>query len=92
MAQAASFFSAGFDTSAVPIAFTLYELALQPEIQNTLRKEILEAFNEYDGKLTYDMVHKYHTPLRFRQISVTSATQILLIYFCETKYFSEFFF
>ncbi|XP_024884233.1 probable cytochrome P450 6g2 [Temnothorax curvispinosus] len=29
MAQAASFFSGGFDSSTIPIAFTLYELALQ---------------------------------------------------------------
>ncbi|XP_011866375.1 PREDICTED: cytochrome P450 6k1-like [Vollenhovia emeryi] len=56
MAQAASFFSAGFDTSAVPIAFTLYELALQPEIQSTLRKEIIEALNNSDGNITYDMI------------------------------------
>ncbi|XP_077262105.1 cytochrome P450 6k1-like isoform X2 [Temnothorax americanus] len=56
MAQAASFFAAGFDTSAIPIALTLYELALQPEIQSTLRKEILEALNDSDGEVTYDMI------------------------------------
>ncbi|KYQ49812.1 Cytochrome P450 6k1 [Trachymyrmex zeteki] len=56
IAQAVSFFSAGFDTSAVPIAFTLYELALQPDIQNTLRKEIHQALNNFNGKVTYDMI------------------------------------
>ncbi|XP_011863789.1 PREDICTED: probable mitochondrial saccharopine dehydrogenase-like oxidoreductase At5g39410 [Vollenhovia emeryi] len=56
VAQAASFFSAGFDTSAIPIAFTLYELALQPEIPSTLRKELVEALNNSDGNITYDMI------------------------------------
>lgn len=72
MAQAASFFSAGFQPSAVAISFALYELALQPEIQNTLRAEILEALDNSDGQVTYDMVRKYHT--LFRQIIVTSTT------------------
>ncbi|KAG5339509.1 CP6K1 protein, partial [Acromyrmex charruanus] len=56
MAQAVSFFSAGFDTTSQPIIFTLYELALQPDIQNTLRKEIHQALNNFDGKITYDMI------------------------------------
>ncbi|XP_025074593.1 cytochrome P450 6k1-like [Pogonomyrmex barbatus] len=56
MAQAASFFSAGFETSAVPIAFTLYELALHPEIQNTVRNEMLQVLDDSNGKITYDMI------------------------------------
>ncbi|KYN13096.1 Cytochrome P450 6k1 [Trachymyrmex cornetzi] len=56
MAQALSFFSAGFDTSAMPVVFTLYELALQPDIQNILRKEIHQALNNFDRKMTYDMI------------------------------------
>ncbi|KAG5328855.1 CP6K1 protein, partial [Acromyrmex heyeri] len=56
MAQAVSFFAAGFDTTSQPIIFTLYELALQPDIQNTLRKEIHQALNNFDGKITYDMI------------------------------------
>ncbi|KAL6418463.1 hypothetical protein ACFW04_012069 [Cataglyphis niger] len=55
MAQAASFFSAGFETSSTTTAFALYELALQPDIQSTLRKEIVEALDKSDGKITYDM-------------------------------------
>lgn len=55
MAQAASFFSAGFETSSTTTAFTLYEIALQPDIQNTLRKEIVEALDKSGGKITYDM-------------------------------------
>lgn len=60
MAQAATFFSAGSDTSATAMAFTLYSLATKPEIQDEVRKEILKTLDMFDGKITYDMVSKYH--------------------------------
>ncbi|CAL1682604.1 unnamed protein product [Lasius platythorax] len=56
VAQAAIFFTAGFETSSTTMAFTLYELAIHTEIQNKLRREILEALNETDGNITYDML------------------------------------
>lgn len=56
LAQAASFFSAGFETSSTTTTFALYELAMQLEIQNTLRQEIFEALKKSNGKITYDMV------------------------------------
>ncbi|XP_012224510.1 cytochrome P450 6k1 [Linepithema humile] len=55
MAQAASFFSAGSDTSATTLSFALYSLAIRPEMQDKLRKEILEGLDASDGKITYDM-------------------------------------
>jgi len=60
LAQAVSFFSAGFETSSTTTTFALYELAVQPEIQNTLRKEILEALEKTNGKITYDLVCDCH--------------------------------
>lgn len=56
VAQAAIFFTGGFETSSTTMAFTLYELALNPEIQKTLRTEIVEAIEKNEGKLTYDMI------------------------------------
>ncbi|XP_078033823.1 cytochrome P450 6k1-like [Augochlora pura] len=56
IAQASVFFTAGFATSGAIMAFTLYELAINMDIQKTLRKEILDALEETDGKITYDMV------------------------------------
>lgn len=56
LAQAASFFSAGFETTATTISFALYELALNPEMQSRLRTEILEALNQSGGKISYDLV------------------------------------
>lgn len=56
VAQAVIFFTGGYETSSTTMAFTLYELALQPEIQNKLRENILDALNKNNDKITYDMV------------------------------------
>ncbi|XP_035741324.1 uncharacterized protein LOC118450049 [Vespa mandarinia] len=56
VAQTAIFFSGGFETSSTVMAFTVYELALQPDLQTKLREEILEAIDKNNGKFTYDMV------------------------------------
>ncbi|XP_029659424.1 probable cytochrome P450 6g2 [Formica exsecta] len=56
VAQAVIFFTGGYETSSTAMAFALYELAIQPEIQDKLRKEIHNALNESDNKITYNMV------------------------------------
>jgi cytochrome P450 family 6 len=56
VAQAFVFLFAGYETSSSTISFSLYELALHPEIQHSLRAEILQVLSEQDGKLTYDCV------------------------------------
>ena len=57
MAQALTFLIAGYETSASTLSFALYELALHPEIQESLRAEILQVLSKHDGKLTYDGIH-----------------------------------
>ena len=54
MAQALSFLLAGYETSSTTLTFALYELALHPEIQHSLRAEIVQVLSKHDGKLTYD--------------------------------------
>ena len=56
VSQASIFFAAGFETSSSTISFTLYELALNPDVQKTLRAELQDALAKTDGKITYDMV------------------------------------
>lgn len=56
VSQAAVFFTGGFETSSTTISFTLYELALNQDVQKTLRTEIHDALAQTDGKITYDMV------------------------------------
>ena len=55
-AQAASFFSAGFETSSTTQAFALYEIAKNAEIQTKIRKEISEMLIKTKGQVTYDAV------------------------------------
>jgi cytochrome P450 len=54
VAQAFVFLIAGYETSASTLSFAMYELAINPEIQQRLRAEILEVLRKHDGKLTYD--------------------------------------
>lgn len=57
LAQAFVFFIAGFETSSSAMSFALYELALQPELQDKLRKEINEVNERNNGKLTYESIN-----------------------------------
>ncbi|KAF2894715.1 hypothetical protein ILUMI_11460 [Ignelater luminosus] len=52
-AQALIFFLAGFDTSSTAMCFATYELALNPDIQERLRKEVDAISNDKEG-LTYE--------------------------------------
>lgn len=52
-AQAVVFFVAGFETSSSTMAFSLYELAQNQEIQDKLRQEIRKVYEKNNGVLTY---------------------------------------
>ena len=50
------FYIGGFETSSSLLTFLLYEMALNPDIQDRLRDEIKSALHENNGKLTYDVL------------------------------------
>jgi cytochrome P450 family 6 len=58
MGQVFAFLFAGRESSASTMSFTLYELALQPEIQQRLRAEILQVLRKHDGKFTYEGIQE----------------------------------
>ncbi|EDS34511.1 cytochrome P450 9b1 [Culex quinquefasciatus] len=53
------FFLAGFDTVSTALTFLAYELALNPDVQEKLRKEVEDTNRMLNGgSLTYDSLHK----------------------------------
>lgn len=50
------FFFAGIETSASVATFTLYELALNQDIQDRLRQEIEKVLSQNDDEVTYDAI------------------------------------
>jgi cytochrome P450 family 6 len=57
-AEAFTFFSAGFETSTSALAFTLYELALNPELQTKARMSVNDALSKQAEKLSYESIRK----------------------------------
>lgn len=49
-------YGGGFETSSTLMTFALYELALNPDIQERLRDAIKEMMSESEGKLTYESI------------------------------------
>jgi cytochrome P450 len=58
VAQSYAFLLAGFETSATTMAFALYELSLQPAIQQRLRAEVVTVLQKHDQQLTYEAVQE----------------------------------
>ncbi|KAI2474255.1 hypothetical protein C4B38_000325 [Diabrotica virgifera virgifera] len=55
-AQALIFFFGGFDTTATSNRFMAYELAVNPDVQDKLRKEIIEIYENCQGNVTYENI------------------------------------
>lgn len=51
-----TFFMDGFDTSSLAIAHTLYELGVNPDVQDKLRQEIIEVLGN-NKQLNFDKLN-----------------------------------
>ncbi|XP_048510596.1 cytochrome P450 9e2-like [Athalia rosae] len=54
IAQSFNTFFAGFDTSSTLMCYSAYELAVNPDVQDRLRREVDHFLNEGAGVITYD--------------------------------------
>jgi cytochrome P450 family 6 len=57
-AQVFVFFIGGFETSSITMSFCLYELVLNPDVQQRLQDEIDTVLQEYGGMVTYEAIQK----------------------------------
>nr|BBE49552.1 cytochrome P450 monooxygenase [Adoxophyes honmai] len=56
IAQAVTFFTAGFDTVSTAMSFLLYELAVNPEVQDKLAREVKEHAEANGGQYDYTAI------------------------------------
>uniref|UniRef100_A0A1A9V3C8 Cytochrome P450 n=1 Tax=Glossina austeni TaxID=7395 RepID=A0A1A9V3C8_GLOAU len=56
VAQAAIFFTAGFESTSATMSFALYELAKHSEMQEKLRKEVRDVLSQSRGKITQQII------------------------------------
>lgn len=54
IAQATTFFGDGYETSSASMAFGLYGLATNPEVQAKVRQEVDNVLKKHGGELTFD--------------------------------------
>ncbi|CAF4823385.1 unnamed protein product [Pieris macdunnoughi] len=71
IAQAVLFFIAGFETISVAMCFTLHELALHPEVQDKLAKEIRDHIKN-GGKIDFNSIQN----LRYMDMVVSEVLRL----------------
>lgn len=55
-AQAFVFYIAGFETTSATMAYCVYEITRNPDIQKKVHDEIDEVLRKHDGKISYESV------------------------------------
>lgn len=85
IAQAFIFFLGGADSSGSSIAFALTELSYHPEIQDKVRKEIIEKTKDSNGEITYDNLNEmtYFNQVMSGKYFILVEPLYLIMYKCK---------
>lgn len=59
VAHTMSLYMDGTETSSVALAFLMYQLARNPDVQEKLHQKIVEKLSENDGELTYEGLNEF---------------------------------
>jgi len=57
-AQAFIFFFGGFEPTSTTMSFTAHEIAVNPDVQKKLQREIDDALKESNGEVTYELINR----------------------------------
>lgn len=60
VANAYILFIAGFETVSTSMSFCMYELALKKDVQDKVRKEILDVKAKYNGQINSESINELH--------------------------------
>lgn len=58
VAQAITFFTAGFETTSNLMGFVMHELSFRQDCQDKLRQEIIETFQNEESEITFDKIQQ----------------------------------
>uniref|UniRef100_A0A1I8NPE3 Cytochrome P450 n=1 Tax=Stomoxys calcitrans TaxID=35570 RepID=A0A1I8NPE3_STOCA len=72
VAQAAIFFTAGFESSSATMSFALYEMARNPEVQEKLREEVRHTLTKSGGRLSLQVIES----LEYMQMVISETLRL----------------
>lgn len=84
VAQAFIFFVAGFETSAITIAYCLHELAWNPSIQDKLRDEVIQCMGE-DGKVSWDAINRMTLLNAVVNGKLMQSFNCIVLFYCQGR-------
>ncbi|XP_037815475.1 cytochrome P450 6a8-like [Lucilia sericata] len=58
IAQAYVFFIGGFETSSSTMSFALYEMALNPDVQQKARENVSQVLEKFEGEYSYESLNE----------------------------------
>ncbi|XP_072391200.1 cytochrome P450 6j1-like [Diabrotica undecimpunctata] len=85
LANAVSFFADGYETSSRVMAFLLYDLALNPDVQTNLREHLTDIYKKNNDQFTYESVNE----LQYLDACLSESLRVNSVVYTLTKVCTE---